>query len=512
MKVFLQAQQVDFQLAPPYSHRRNHAERGIRTFQDHFTAGMASVDPRFPRRLWHKLLNQATITLNLLRPARLNPQLSAYAFLFRAFDFNRTPLAPPGTKVLVHEKPNKRPTWNDHGVEGWYIGPLMNHYRCYTCYIIQNDGIRDSDVVEFSPYHLPIPALNTQDNTLRAAMELTDTLKQPNCFQPFLPTGPPHIQAVKEIAAILKDTMEARHQRLQPQQAPLQGVPNQGPYALLPPLPPTIPQPPGPMAQAPRIPTGPPATDNYLGRTKVEALPATNKWIWVPTSLRQGVANAATTMIEGLPKPKSMEYRNLIKDPTQKATRDKSCTNEFARLAQGYGDTKGTNTILFCPRTANKQDKTAVYVSYRCDIRPPKTETHCTRLVVGGNLLNPISTTEAEFGALFVNGQEADPIRTTLQELGHPQPATPIQTDNATAMGIANDTVKQRKSKAMDMRFYWIQDRIKQGHYMVYWAPGYLNLADYVTKHHLGPHHEKMRPYYLCTPSSPLLIPGFNLQ
>jgi hypothetical protein len=63
------------------------------------------------------------------------------------------------------------------------------------------------------------------------------------------------------------------------------------------------------------------------------------------------------------------------------------------------------------------------------------------------------SATEAELGALFHNGKEAAWLRTTLIDMGHPQPATPIQTDNLCAAGIANGTVKQRRSKAIDMRF-----------------------------------------------------------
>jgi hypothetical protein len=35
---------------------------------------------------------------------------------------------------------------------------------------------------------------------------------------------------------------------------------------------------------------------------------------------------------------------------------------------------------------------------------------------------------EAELAMLFHNGREACPLRTTLRELGHAQPATPIQT------------------------------------------------------------------------------------
>jgi hypothetical protein len=65
-------------------------------------------------------------------------------------------------------------------------------------------------------------------------------------------------------------------------------------------------------------------------------------------------------------------------------------------------------------------------------------------ILVVSNIMKMVvaSAAEAELGALFFNGQEATTPCTTLLELGHPQPATPIQTDNVTAAGIANDTVK----------------------------------------------------------------------
>ena len=59
------------------------------------------------------------------------------------------------------------------------------------------------------------------------------------------------------------------------------------------------------------------------------------------------------------------------------------------------------------------------------------------------------STSESELGALFLNCQEAVPIRITLEEMGHSQWPTPVQVDNFTALGISNGTIKQRKSKAM---------------------------------------------------------------
>jgi hypothetical protein len=107
------------------------------------------------------------------------------------------------------------------------------------------------------------------------------------------------------------------------------------------------------------------------------------------------------------------------------------------------------------------------------------------------------SATEAELGAVFQNARDCVPLRIALEEMGHPQAATPIQTDNACAAGIANGTVKQCRSKAIDMRFYWILDRIKQGQFIIHWRAGKDNLADYFTKHHSPAHHKLVRSRYL---------------
>jgi hypothetical protein len=107
------------------------------------------------------------------------------------------------------------------------------------------------------------------------------------------------------------------------------------------------------------------------------------------------------------------------------------------------------------------------------------------------------SATEAESGAAFFNAKEGVPLRTCLAEMGHPQPSTPLQVDNNCAVGIANRTVKQRRSKAMDMRFYWLQDRTAQEQFHIFWRKGSDNLADYFTKHHPPLHHRRMRSKYL---------------
>jgi len=107
------------------------------------------------------------------------------------------------------------------------------------------------------------------------------------------------------------------------------------------------------------------------------------------------------------------------------------------------------------------------------------------------------SAAEAEVGSLFNNCKEAVTIRTILEQLGHEQPATPVQVDNSTADGFANKKIKQQRSRTMDMRFYWIQDRVQQGQFHIYWAPANLNLADYFTKHHAPTHHRNMRHHYI---------------
>lgn len=115
------------------------------------------------------------------------------------------------------------------------------------------------------------------------------------------------------------------------------------------------------------------------------------------------------------------------------------------------------------------------------------------------SILNNVmaSATEAEVGALFHNAQDACMLRNTLEFIGHPQPPTPIQTDNSCAEGIINDTVKQKRSKAIDMRFYWLRDRAKQGQFAIHWKKGQDNLADYFTKHHPTSHHRNMQSTYL---------------
>jgi hypothetical protein len=73
LKEYSKSEQVDYQLVPPQVHRPNAAERAIRTWKNHLISGICSTDTNFPMHLWDRILEQATITLNFLQPARRTP-------------------------------------------------------------------------------------------------------------------------------------------------------------------------------------------------------------------------------------------------------------------------------------------------------------------------------------------------------------------------------------------------------------------------------------------------------
>ena len=111
---------------------------------------------------------------------------------------------------------------------------------------------------------------------------------------------------------------------------------------------------------------------------------------------------------------------------------------------------------------------------------------------------------EAELGALFLNSKEGRNIRITLQEMGHPQPSTPIHCENMTATGIANDTIKKQRSQSMKMRLFWVT---YQGIVDIQWHTGQENIADYTSKHHDTKHHQVVRPCYIQDDNSLRILP-----
>lgn len=195
---------VSFQLATAHQHRVNAAERAIQTFKDHFKTCLTIVDPTLPLNQWDRLIDQTILTLNLLRSSRMNPKLSAYAQLFGQFDYNKSPIAPPGTKIVAHVKPSVHGTWDLNGEKGWYIGPSLNHYRNVHCYFPKKRTTRHVDTVEFFPHSIPFPEVKLKDFLQQAAMDIVDLLTNPTqTYIPSLKTGDPFHNALLDIATAL---------------------------------------------------------------------------------------------------------------------------------------------------------------------------------------------------------------------------------------------------------------------------------------------------------------------
>jgi hypothetical protein len=929
LKQFLTESDIDYQLVPPGIHRRNSAERAIRTFQNHFIAGLCSADKDFPIHLWDGLIPQAEITLNLLRASRINPNLSAHAQVNGHFDFNRTPLGPVGCRVIAHEKPANRNTWAPHGLDGWYIGPALESYRCYKVWIYETRAIRICDTLTWFPTKVQMPHSSSLEIIATSLRDITNALTNPSPRSPIAPLTDSLTEALRANVELVHNIILPRPGPAPPLRVaettqptpvrestappgyhaqPLANKPGQPTLIPIepdaPPQPPhhqpTVSQPQRPTNRVPADPKTPSPTYDDLVSPRVRAnkrkarrqqLKPTPTAPRAPPTVRptntsrrskrtpkpSAKAKAAQATIDTINDQlnlvqilalhgtainpdtgQSAEYRELAKC-SDGAKWIAANDEEIGRMCSGLGPDSdmptGTGTLDFIDFKDLPRNKKATYVRVVAADRPEKPQPRRIRWTLGGDridypgnkttktadlttaklLLNSVistpngrfmtidlgdfylntdlpepefvripvsilsdriitlynlgnrihnghvycrvnkgmyglpqagklanddlakhlaphgyipcpitpglwkdttsdlmfslvvddfgvrytskpdverlltilqrkyrtstdwtgsryvgltivwdytngtvdismpgyveralqrfmhtkparhessphdynapvygsrqqyetqdttpyldlndkqkileivgvflyyaravdltmipalgtiaskqnqptehtlraatkflnyaasnpdatvryhasgmqlyiesdasylcetkarsraagihylgpkpdlknlqtpprngtvavlskilrnvvsSASEAELAALFLNGQEAVPIRNTLEELGHIQGPTPIVTDNITAHGIANDSIKQKRSKAMDMRFFWIRNRVSQGQFVIYWRPGKTNLGDYVSKHHSGKHHRRVRPAYLHTPSS----------
>jgi hypothetical protein len=98
-------------------------------------------------------------------------------------------MAPPGTRIIAHDTPNRRRTWAPHGQDGWYIGPDLEHYRCYTLYITKPRGDITVETVDFFPEKFILSFPSPRDLATQAAMDLTHALLHPQPSCPFCKVG-----------------------------------------------------------------------------------------------------------------------------------------------------------------------------------------------------------------------------------------------------------------------------------------------------------------------------------
>jgi hypothetical protein len=120
---------------PKEAHRRNAAEKAIQTAKNHIKAILAGCDDSFPMHLWDRLLPQAELTCNLIRPANANPNISAYQYLYGNHDYDKHPIHPLGCKVQAFNDTKTRRSWEENSKDGYYVGTSLKHHRTYNVWV-----------------------------------------------------------------------------------------------------------------------------------------------------------------------------------------------------------------------------------------------------------------------------------------------------------------------------------------------------------------------------------------
>ena len=435
LKDYITAEDIDYQLVPPHMHRRNLAERAIQTFKSHFIAMLCGCDPSFPLHLWCRMLPQAEITLNLLRTSRINPNLSAYAQIHGQFDYNRTPIAPPGTRVIVHENAAQRGTYGPRGTDGWYLGPAMDHYRCYRCYISATGGERTPETVEFFPQKTEVPNLSSREVIHSSALDLISAIKQPHPSTP-LQVGNQTLRALEQLSEIFKETSAVRGEIIAPPR--VHKIKSVERHATQPATLPRVKRHNDTYHKAPKVPP------RRVAVSRIPRLPPLPKNLHVNANItRQFCANHSAVVnnvnetwkqemlwdnmqnMSILPKivnnvlcektGKPLTYRGLMKT-TKKPIWKRALANEFGRLMQGVGTriVGGTETLFPIEHKNIPQGRTAAYAKIVVDIRPQKKETHRARLVVGGDRVDypyevSTRTVDLDTTKMFLNSVISSP-------------------------------------------------------------------------------------------------------
>ena len=109
------------------------------------------ANPYFPKNTWGLIIPKLIIIIKLLQPSRFNPVISAYNQINGIFNYNRTPLAIIGGLVGIYNRLNNHGSWDYNTTEALYIGPVMQRYWNYTCYVPANNSKQISNTVAFPP-------------------------------------------------------------------------------------------------------------------------------------------------------------------------------------------------------------------------------------------------------------------------------------------------------------------------------------------------------------------------
>ena len=122
----------------------------------------------------------------MLRQSRINPKLSANDQVFGTFNYQRTPLAPLGTKVIIHERPDQRLTWDKHGLPGFLVNQAKDYFRSYQVSVTITGATRVLGVIELLPTKYKMPKTSSADRINAAFEKIGEALNNPKLREGFL--------------------------------------------------------------------------------------------------------------------------------------------------------------------------------------------------------------------------------------------------------------------------------------------------------------------------------------
>lgn len=423
MKQYFRQSDITYQLAAPGQHRTNAAERAIRTFKNHFIAGLCSLDENFPIHLWDRLVPQALITINLMRGSRINPKHSAWSQLFGPYNFNKEPIAPPGIRVLVHVKPDNRATWAPHADEGWYIGPANEHYRCYRIYMTETNAERISDTISWFPSKIPVPTASSFEIITAALQDVQHellhqqppnsicnlTATQTNILKTFTDTFQQIVDPNNRYAHLSDDDDDDNDDDEHPIATTMETnttITEETPTAQR--VEKEIATPNNETATAERVQNTPiPDTDNTGAAQPsiIDTIAAANTNTWpVPRKIThqhytRASAKAAYVLAQS---PQYAFFGNAINVDTGKPAE----YLELSKSSRGplwidgmtleIGKLLGTETVKFIPLSQIPKETRITYAKIVCADRPEKENPIRVRMTIGGNLISYDGTTSTK--------------------------------------------------------------------------------------------------------------------
>ena len=441
IKTFLTEEECELQLVEPHNHRVNAAERAIQTFKDAFISALATTDKDFPLQLWDKLTPQVIVTLNMMRASRIDPTKSAHEILYGAYDWNRYPLAPLGCRAVVYEDGDTRGSWASRGVDGWYLGPSQDHYRCDIYYIPETRGYRVSGSTELFPQHCQLPDMSPHQHFRALVDELSDDTGR----QSLTPKGRRILNLLRDrIIGLLAPPPTPEEQRVASEEQRVtenirrereQQLVDDSPIISLP----RITDAPGimnsrnptakrtlkttprvhrrqtrhntpgivapPVSPPPYVPIPSGAQRRMVTRHAINSLTETEQAscqrAFTPSRLLPPVVLDAPSHLEHFCSPMVhpitgetiSSYKKLMHDPATAETWQTAFGKDFGGMTQGDDKTgqRGTNAMFVMShkeiRRAFELKKKFTYGNPVVDYRPQKDDPHRIRITAGGNLI-----------------------------------------------------------------------------------------------------------------------------